>query len=155
MIAIFSEDRTLYRAEIVNTDAQKDAYVVQYIDFGNCAIVNVQNIYTVEKKFMQLPKLAIQCSLRNIVSNNNSTWSNTDNNALDNCFNSDKYKCIFHDFSDNRYTISLIHNEQDVGNMLVNKNLAAFATKTSGETVCGKYYFDPLKKSREIPYFYN
>ncbi|CAL1676055.1 unnamed protein product [Lasius platythorax] len=136
VIAIFSEDRALYRAEVVNTSAQNDAYIVQYIDFGNCAIVNLHNIYSVEKKFMQLPKLAVQCSLRDIVPNNNSTWSKSDNTAIDNCFNADKYKCIFHDFSDNQYTVSLIHNGQNVGDMLVHKNLAAFATKTSVETVC-------------------
>ncbi|XP_070160956.1 protein tudor isoform X1 [Polyergus mexicanus] len=135
IIAIFSEDRALYRAEVVNTSVQKDAYIVQYIDFGNCAIVNLCNIYPVEKKFMQLPKLAVQCSLKDIVPNNNLDWSKTNNNALDNCFNADKYKCILHDVSNNQYTISLIHNRQDVGDMLVQKNLAAFATKTSVETI--------------------
>lgn len=151
---MFYEDRALYRAEIINTSIQKDAYIVQYIDFGNCALVNLHNIYPVEKKFMQLPKLAIQCSLRNIVPNNNSDWSKTDNNALDNCFNAEKYKCILHDFSNNQYTISLIHNGQDVGDMLVQKNLAAFATKTSVET-CGKDYFKIHLKKHATFYFYN
>ena len=139
VIAIFSEDKALYRAEILNTSAQ-NAYVVQYVDFGNCASVNSRNIYPVEKKFMQLPRLAVQCSLKNIVPNNNSNWSKVDNNALDNCFNAEKYKCTFHDLNDNLYTISLIHNGQDVGDMLVQKNLATYATKTSIETVCGKNY---------------
>lgn len=104
---------------------------------------------------MQLPKLAVQCSLRDIVPNNNSTWSKSDNTAIDNCFNADKYKCIFHDFSDNQYTVSLIHNGQNVGNMLVHKNLAAFATKTSVETVCGKDYFKIHLKNRAKYFFYN
>ncbi|XP_050460512.1 maternal protein tudor-like isoform X2 [Cataglyphis hispanica] len=138
IIAIFSEDRALYRAEVVNTSAHKDAYIIQYIDFGNCAIVKLCNIYPVEKRFMQLPKLAIQCSLKDIVPNNNLDWSKTNNNALDNCFNADKYKCILHDINNNQYTISLIHNGQDVSDMLVQKNLASFATKTSVETICGE-----------------
>lgn len=95
---------------------------------------------------MQLPKLAIQCSLKDIVPNNNLDWSKTNNNALDNCFNADKYKCILHDVNNNQYTISLIHNGQDVSDMLVQKNLATFATKTSVETICGKYYFKIHKK---------
>ncbi|XP_072754733.1 protein tudor isoform X2 [Anoplolepis gracilipes] len=136
VIAIFSEDRALYRAEVINISDQKDAYIVQYIDFGNCAIVDLRNIYPVEKKFLQLPKLAVQCSLKNIISNNNSDWSKTDNNALDNCFNADKYECILHEFNNNQYMTSLIYNGQDVGDMLVQKNIAAFATKTSVETIC-------------------
>lgn len=116
-------------------------YIVQYIDFGNCAIVNPRNIYPVEKKFMQLPRLAAQCSLRDIVSVNNSDWSNVDNNALDNCFNADKYECIFHNLNDDQYTISLFHNGQDVGEMLVQRSLAAFATKTSTKMANGENCF--------------
>lgn len=123
-------------------DTKKDAYIIQYIDFGNCAIVDQRNIYPVEKKFMQLPKLAVQCSLSDIVPNNNNlNWSEVDNDALDNCFNADKYECVFHSFSDNQYLISLNRDGQDVGNMLVQQNLATFATKTSIKTINGKNYF--------------
>ncbi|KAL6267474.1 hypothetical protein P5V15_000550 [Pogonomyrmex californicus] len=135
IIAKFSEDGALYRAEVVSNYA-KDAYVVQYIDFGNCAIVYRDNIYPVEKKFMQLPKLAVQCSLKDIVPNNNNlSWSEVDNNALDNCFNADKYECIFHSLNDNQYIISLNYNGQDVNNMLIERNLATIATKTLVETI--------------------
>ncbi|EZA47491.1 Maternal protein tudor [Ooceraea biroi] len=128
VIAIFSEDRALYRAEVVSRGTQRDAYIVQYIDFGNCATVNQRNIYEVEKAFMQLPKLAMQCSLKDIVPCNDSSWSNVDNDTFDSCFNADKYECIFHSSDNNQYTVSLIHNGQDVGKMLVENNLAAFAT---------------------------
>ncbi|XP_012223207.2 maternal protein tudor isoform X2 [Linepithema humile] len=141
VIAMFSEDKALYRAEVVSieqktTRAQVDAYVVQYIDFGNCAILSQRSIYSVEKKFMQLPKLAVQCSLKDIVPNNNLSWSEMDTDALDNCFNADKYECIFYDFSNNNYTVSLTHDGQNVSDMLVQKNLASFATKTFTETAC-------------------
>ncbi|KYN31432.1 Maternal protein tudor [Trachymyrmex septentrionalis] len=132
VIAIFSEDRAFYRAEVVNIDTLMDAYVVRYIDFGNCASVDRRNIYPVEKKFMQLPKLAVLCSLKDIGPNNNSNWSEVDNNALDACFNADKYECTFHSFSDDLYIISLNRNGQDVSSMLIQQNLAA---STKIETV--------------------
>ncbi|XP_018362719.1 PREDICTED: maternal protein tudor-like isoform X1 [Trachymyrmex cornetzi] len=134
VIAIFSEDRAFYRAEVVNIDTIMDAYVVRYIDFGNCASVDRCNIYPVEKKFMQLPKLAVLCSLKDIEPNNNSNWSGVDNNALDACFNADKYECIFHSFNNDLYVISLSRSGQDVGSMLIQQNLAA-STKISIETV--------------------
>ncbi|KYN07032.1 Maternal protein tudor [Cyphomyrmex costatus] len=135
VIAIFSEDKAFYRAEVMSIDAKKDVFVVQYIDFGNYAIVDRHNIYPVEKKFMQLSKLAVLCSLKDIVPNNNNTnWSEVDNDALDRCFNADKYKCTFHSFKDDLYVISLNRNGQDVGSILVQQNLAAF-TKTLIETV--------------------
>lgn len=136
---MFSEDKALYRAEVVSIEQktrQMDAYVVQYIDFGNCAILSQRSIYPVEKKFMKLPKLAVQCSLKDIVSN--SSLSKMDTDALDSCFNADKYECTFHGFNNNQYTVSLAHNGQNVSDVLVQKNLATFATKTSTETACGK-----------------
>lgn len=146
VIAIFPEDRALYRAEIVSNDAHK-GYIVRYVDFGNCAAVNQRSIYPVEKKFMQLPRLATQCTLRNIVPNKNSSWSDVNNDALDNCFNGDKYECTFHDFNGDKYIISLSHSGQDVGDMLVKRNLAAFADKpqptetiTSTEAAIGENY---------------
>lgn len=140
MISIFSEDGAFYRAEIMADNGQR-GYVIQYIDFGNCATVNQCNIYPVEKKFMQLPRLAIQCSLKNIIPSNSSNWSENNNDALDNCFSADKYKCIFHNFNDNQYTISLSSNEQDVGDILVRRNLATFATRTSIKADGGKEHF--------------
>ncbi|XP_014478410.1 PREDICTED: maternal protein tudor-like isoform X3 [Dinoponera quadriceps] len=130
VIAIFSEDRALYRAEVVNNNNTHKGYIVQYIDFGNCATVNQNNIYPVEKKFMQLPRLAAQCTLKDIVpSSKNLNWSEVDNDALDNCFNGDKYECTFHNLNGDQYTISLRHNGRDVGDILVQKNLAAFTEK--------------------------
>ncbi|XP_011690886.1 PREDICTED: maternal protein tudor isoform X2 [Wasmannia auropunctata] len=132
VIAIFSEDKALYRAEVISIDTRKDAYRIQYIDFGNCATVHRHNIYPVEKKFMQLPKLAVQCSLKDI---SNSNWLKVDNNALDSYFNADKYECIFHSFKDDQYIISLNNNGQDVGDMLVQQNLAiTTAVETTGAT---------------------
>ncbi|XP_071555768.1 protein tudor isoform X1 [Temnothorax nylanderi] len=151
VIAIFSEDRALYRAEVVNIDTRKDAYVVQYIDFGNCAIVDQYNIYSVEKKFMHLPRLAVQCSLKDIVPNNsNSNWSEVDSNALDNCFSADKYECIFHSFNDDQYVISLNHDGQDVSNILVQKNLAVFTTKPSIETISAAETHDSEVKELNV-----
>lgn len=144
IIAIFSEDKALYRAEVVSNNAQK-GYIVQYIDFGNCATVKQHSIYPVEKKFMQLPKLAAQCTLKNIVPNKNLSWSDVNNDALDKCFDGDKYECIFHSLNGDQYTISLNYNGQDVGDTLVKKNLAAFAEElqpteviTSAEAASGK-----------------
>ncbi|XP_012059363.1 PREDICTED: maternal protein tudor-like [Atta cephalotes] len=137
VIAIFSEDRAFYRAEVVNIDTLMDTYVIRYIDFGNCASVNRRNIYPVEKKFMQLPKLAVLCSLKDIGPNNNSNWFGVDNNALDACFNADKYECTFHSFNDDLYVISLNRNGQDVGSMLIQQNLAV---STKIETVSDYQY---------------
>ncbi|XP_047349819.1 maternal protein tudor-like isoform X3 [Vespa velutina] len=125
VIAIFSEDKALYRAEII--ESKNDEYIVQYIDFGNRALVNKSDIYQVERKLMQLPKQAYHCSLQNIKPFIGSKWSEVNTQAIDNCFNADKYGCLFHNIENDKYIVSLNNCGQDVANILVNKNLASYA----------------------------
>ncbi|XP_017761897.1 PREDICTED: maternal protein tudor [Eufriesea mexicana] len=137
VIAIFSDDGALYRAEIIELN-KLNGHLIQYIDFGNSAIVDPQKIYPVEKKLICLPKQAVQCSLLNIVPLDGFSWSQTNTEVIDNCFNADSYKCIFHDVKDDKYLISLINNENNVANMLVEQNLASFNSETkSSSTVEG------------------
>ncbi|XP_014611434.1 PREDICTED: maternal protein tudor isoform X1 [Polistes canadensis] len=123
-IAIFSEDKALYRAEIIEN--KNDEYIVQYIDFGNRSLVNKNNIYQVERKLMQLPKQAYYCSLENIKPFVNSEWSEVNTQAIDDCFNADKYGCLFHSIENDKYIVSLNDCEQDVTCTLVQKNLASY-----------------------------
>ncbi|XP_061943074.1 maternal protein tudor isoform X1 [Apis cerana] len=128
IIARFSDDGALYRAEVIELN-KLNGHLIQYIDFGNNAVVNPRKIYPVEKNLMYLPKQAVQCSLLNIAPLDGISWSKVNTKAIDNCFNADKYKCIFHDIKNNKYSISLINEETDVGNMLVEQNLASFNSK--------------------------
>lgn len=116
--------------------------MIQYIDFGNNAVVNPRKIYPVEKNLMYLPKQAVQCSLLNIAPLDGISWSKVNTKAIDNCFNADKYKCIFHDIKNNKYSISLINEETDVGNMLVEQNLASFNSKIKSHITEGKIIFN-------------
>ncbi|XP_076380024.1 protein tudor isoform X1 [Megalopta genalis] len=133
VIATFSEDKALYRAEIVGLGKYNN--LIHYIDFGNNATVDFENIYPVEKEFMHLPKQAFQCSLLNIIPKDGLGWSNVDTKAIDNCFNGDKYTCTFHGIEENKYLISLDNNGNDVANMLVEKNLAAFASEAKSDDI--------------------
>ncbi|XP_060822618.1 maternal protein tudor-like isoform X2 [Bombus pascuorum] len=126
VVAIFSDDGAFYRAEIIELN-KLNGHHIQYIDFGNSAIVDPQNIYPVEKELMRLPKQAVQCSLLNVAPLVGFNWSEANTKAIDNCFNVDNFTCVFHDKKDNKYLISLINNEKDVANMLAELNLASLS----------------------------
>ncbi|XP_076177543.1 protein tudor isoform X2 [Ptiloglossa arizonensis] len=134
VIAIFSEDGALYRAEVIELN-KLNGHLIHYIDFGNSAIVDPQKIYSVEKKLMHLPKQAVQCSLLNILPQDGLTWSQVNTKAIDNCFNADKYECTFHDIIDNKYIISLNNNENDVATILVKESLASFTSTSKSDDV--------------------
>ena len=50
-------------------------HLVQYIDYGDQAVVHPRIIYSVEKKFMTLLRQEIFCSLKNIAPASGDTWS--------------------------------------------------------------------------------
>lgn len=145
MIAIFSEDGALYRAEILELN-KLNGHLIQYIDFGNNAVVNSNKIYPVEKKLLRLPKQAIHCSLSNIAPKDSQGWSKVNTAAIDNCFNADKFECIFHEQKDDKYLISLSNNNNDVAATLVEKDLATFASESKSDAaVEGTVFLEILK----------
>lgn len=141
-MAIFSDDGAFYRAEIIELN-KLNGHLIQYIDFGNSAIVDPQNIYPVEKELMCLPKQAVQCSLLNVAPLDGSNWSEANTKEIDNCFNVDNCTCVFHDKKDNKYLISLINNGNDVAKMLAKLNLASLSNSgtKSDVDVKGKIIF--------------
>lgn len=88
VIAVFPEDNVLYRARVLENNFNK--YRVFYVDFGNIATVN--EVYGIQRKFMELPAQAIRCCLKGIVPLEHE-WAVTDVYA--DYFGTDSIVCHF------------------------------------------------------------
>jgi hypothetical protein len=99
-------------------------------------MVDPCNIFAVEKKFMQLPKQAICCSLKNIAPTTGSNWPNSA--EFSQFFNVERFDCIFHELRNGKYLISLNNNGVDISCALVDKNLAIFSCD-SNNFLTGEY----------------
>ncbi|XP_058803778.1 maternal protein tudor [Phymastichus coffea] len=128
VIAVLPEDGVLYRATVVELNKPRGP-VVQYIDYGDRAMVDLRKIYPVEKKYMVLPKQALYCSLKNIAPILGSNWSNA--TEISKFFNAEIYDCIFHELQNDQYLISLNVNGVDISNALVQNGLAMFSSRAS------------------------
>lgn len=126
----------LYRAKVVEL---KKGPVVQYVDYGDRAMVDLSKIYPVEKKFMVLPKQAVLCGLKNLAPISGSNWSNA--TEIGKVFAAEKYDCIFHELKNDKYLISMKANGVDVGNALVQKGLAVFSSVEKRETLKGNFVY--------------
>lgn len=124
MIAFFSDDGALYRAEIKELNKLR-GHIVQYVDFGNCAMVDPSKIYPVEKRFAVLPKQAMHCTLKDIRPVAGADWSKANKHEIDRYFDADKYRCTFHGTGDGKYSISLSDKGKDIGESIVAAGLAA------------------------------
>ncbi|KAK0163339.1 hypothetical protein PV327_007031 [Microctonus hyperodae] len=125
VIAIFEEDMALYRAEIIQLNKPHGGVFVRYVDFGNCATVQPKQIFNVEKKFMILPKQAVNCTLKNIVAPGTS-WPSINAQEIDKLFNEEKLQCVFHEEKNKKCIVTLLNNGDDVAAKLVEKGVAAF-----------------------------
>ena len=70
-LARFDVDEQIYRAEIVDTQANHDPsdshqYEVRFVDFGNTAIVKVNDLYKLNSDYAKNPQSAIKCKLATI-----------------------------------------------------------------------------------------
>ena len=137
VIAVFPEDRALYRAEIIEVNANRN-HIVQYVDFGNRATLDQRNMFPVEKKYMTLPKQAIKCSLKNVIPANGKSWSNMNYNEVYKYFDADELECTYHEEKDEKHFVSLSNNGTDVAGSLVAEKLAQFSVAGSDSSVHGE-----------------
>ncbi|XP_043284054.1 tudor domain-containing 6 isoform X2 [Venturia canescens] len=126
VMAVFSDDGALYRAEILELNKAR-GNIVRYIDFGNTAMVEQHNTYRVEKKYMKIPKQAVKCSLKNIVPANGTNWAKSNKQEIEKCFEFENIECTFHEEKEGKYLVSLKTADVDIAGLLVEKSLASFA----------------------------
>ncbi|XP_034942181.1 maternal protein tudor-like isoform X2 [Chelonus insularis] len=128
VIATFVEDGAFYRAEV--TDIKSGRTVVRFVDYGNSAMVQSHEIFRVEQKFMDLPKQAVCCSLKNIIPPDENNWHKANAQEIDNIFNIEKFQCSFLEIKNDKYLVSLKNNDDDIGSILVEKGLASYETSS-------------------------
>lgn len=119
VIAEFPEDSILYRATILENKHPK--YKVQYIDFGNISLVDINKLWQVEQRFMHIPKQAVKCTIAGIKPASE-TWPGND--TIDNIFNKDSFTATFETFADDQYAIQLYDNEISIKQQLLDTGIA-------------------------------
>ncbi|XP_050666481.1 tudor domain-containing 6-like isoform X3 [Leptidea sinapis] len=127
VLARYPVDGVLYRAVIVSVEPFSK-YIVQYIDFGNEQLVDAKDIWQLDQELMELPKMAVHCSLAGVVPVDGEWMANPD---IDLCFSAPRYQCIFHECMDDRFKVSLWNNSVSVADMLVEKQLASVSEHQS------------------------
>lgn len=66
-------DECFYRAEVLSVDSA--SVKVRYVDYGNVASVNFNDLSDLFPSFLTIPKQALQFSLAQVIPVNSSTWS--------------------------------------------------------------------------------
>ncbi|PSN43927.1 hypothetical protein C0J52_03669 [Blattella germanica] len=126
VIAKYKVDGVLYRAEVKDI-TNPSSFVVQFVDYGNLEIMEKNSLWDIEKRFMDLPKQAIVCSLDGIKSTN-SEWARGDE-GVDKFFEVEKFQCTFLKSENDVQFVSLVSAEQNVADLLVSNGFAVSKTE--------------------------
>ncbi|XP_061714858.1 maternal protein tudor-like isoform X2 [Cydia pomonella] len=127
VLARYPADGVLYRATVVSVQPFSK-FIVQYIDFGNKQLVDAKDIWQLDRQLLELPKMAIHCSLIGVAPIEGEWKANPE---IDLCFNAPRYQCVFQEYVDGQYQVSLWNNGASVTDMLVEKQLAVLSEQQS------------------------
>ncbi|XP_064304197.1 tudor domain-containing protein 15 [Phalacrocorax carbo] len=75
VLAEHDTDCFYYRA-VIKTLQSGNSFEVEFIDYGNAAVVSPSKICRIQKKFLTLPRLSVHCFLSRVKSVLNKSWAN-------------------------------------------------------------------------------
>ena len=61
--ALFSDDQSWYRAQILSQLQEDGTYNVLFVDYGNCSSVQRSDIVSLKEEFFDVPVQAVRCIL--------------------------------------------------------------------------------------------
>ncbi|XP_028253758.1 tudor domain-containing protein 15 [Parambassis ranga] len=62
VLAEYEEDGALYRSVVKNREGDS-CFKVEFVDYGNSAVVGKEKIYSIPKKYLSQPRFSVPCSL--------------------------------------------------------------------------------------------
>lgn len=137
ILARYPADGVLYRATIVSVQPFSK-FIVRYVDFGNKQLVDVRDIWQLDRQLMELPKMAVYCSLIGVAPKDGEWKADAD---IDLCFNAPRYQCVFQEIQEEQYRVFLWNNGVSVADTLVEKELAITAEHQSSVTLKGQHFY--------------
>ncbi|XP_026316953.1 maternal protein tudor-like isoform X3 [Hyposmocoma kahamanoa] len=127
VLARYPADGVLYRATVVSVQPFSK-FIVRYVDFGNKQLVDAKDIWQLDRQLMDLPKMAVHCSLLGVAPKDGEWKASPD---VDLCFNAPRYQCVFQEYVESHWKVSLWNNGVNVADTLIEKQLAVMSEHQS------------------------
>ncbi|XP_073424402.1 tudor domain-containing protein 15 [Dendrobates tinctorius] len=118
VVAQYPDDEAYYRAEI--KDIFEDRFCVEFIDYGNQAIVDSSCIFTLPEKFLTIPRLSIPAFLTGIQKLQGHTeWSNNVTEMFYEKVKREPFSCKFMCKHDPQWEVNIILEGQSLSETLI------------------------------------
>ncbi|KAM6432709.1 tudor domain-containing protein 15 [Rhynochetos jubatus] len=107
LVAEHDTDCFYYRA-VIKTVKSGNSFEVQFIDYGNEAVVSPSKICRIQKKFLTLPRLSVHCFLSRVKSASDESWTSKSTNCFVTKINNKPVTCKFLEQHGEQWEIDVI-----------------------------------------------
>nr|XP_025044879.1 tudor domain-containing protein 15 isoform X1 [Pelodiscus sinensis] len=122
VLAEYAVDSFLYRA-VIKTVTSGNSYEVEFIDYGNTAVVSSSKIYKIKGKFLTLPRLSIHCFLSRVKSTHpDGSWNSNDMFYFSRKVNNKQITCVFLQQHEQQWEVDLICDGKSMVNELMKRH---------------------------------
>ncbi|XP_010215083.1 PREDICTED: tudor domain-containing protein 15-like [Tinamus guttatus] len=142
VLAEYSTDLFFYRA-VIKTLKSESCFEVEFIDYGNTAIVSSSKIYRIETKFLTLPRLSIPCFLSRVKSTADESWTSKNISYFVKEVNNKPVSCKFLQQLGEQWEVDIICDGKSVSDVLLQKKHRTRLQNTA--------MLHPEKPSKQIP----
>lgn len=123
VLARFKEDRMIKRAKVIDYNASKDKYRVQFIDFGATAVCQLADMYEMEKSFTRLPAMAINCTFQGVDMKKSAAEVNEKVDQL--IGSGDNIECRFIDKDGDTFVVDMMIGGTNLKELLIREQFLA------------------------------
>ncbi|KAM6138236.1 tudor domain-containing protein 15 [Phoenicopterus ruber ruber] len=120
IVAEHDPDCFYYRA-VVKTLKSGNSFEVEFIDYGNAAVVSLSKICRIQTKFLTLPRLSVHCFLSRVESVPDESWTNESTSYFVSEINNKPVACKFLQQHGERWEIDVICDGKSMSNDLLQK----------------------------------
>ncbi|XP_072711688.1 tudor domain-containing protein 15 [Ciconia boyciana] len=120
IVAEHDTDCFNYRA-VTKTLQSGNSFEVEFIDYGNAAVVSPSKICRIPKKFLTLPRLSVHWFLSRVKSVPDESWTNKNTSYFVSKINNKPVACKFLQQHGERWEIDVICDGESVSNDLLQK----------------------------------
>ncbi|KAM6407396.1 tudor domain-containing protein 15 [Pluvialis apricaria] len=120
VVAEHDTDCFYYRA-VIKTLKSGNSFEVEFIDYGNAAVVSPSKICRIQKKFLTLPRLSVHCFLNRVESVPDESWTNKSTSYFINKINNKQVTCKFLQQHGERWEVDVICDGKSMSNDLLQK----------------------------------
>ncbi|XP_009883646.1 PREDICTED: tudor domain-containing protein 15-like [Charadrius vociferus] len=118
IVAEHDTDSFYYRA-VIKTLKSVNSFEVEFIDYGNAAVVSHSKICRIQKKFLTLPRLSVHCFLSRVKSVPDESWTNKSTSYFINKINNKQVTCKFLQQHGERWEVDVICDGKSMSNDLL------------------------------------